>query len=1171
MWKRSGFALLEPEPVAPGWNCGPSADNMVAPDPVVLKGHTIATVKTVNFQFLSSHDPSLLKLAALAERFVFEDPNTALIKVRQLAETLAKGVAAEVGLPCNREQSFLDVERSLRDRGLLDRSLHQVMRTVRLAGNEAVHELAGDRREAFHQLKLVRQLAVWFHKTVTRNQRFKAGPFTPPPDPADADEALLAELKLTREMLAKVESQLEGAEIQTSELESRVEAATAAAAVAYANEQAAMELATETAEAAQQLREAYEQQLEAISQAQQHKPPAEQEAVVAVSRQAAHDIDLDEMDTRRLIDQQLREAGWEADSFEIAHHAGVRPQKGRNLAIAEWPTNDGFADYILFAGLMPLAAVEAKRRRRNARSALDQAERYARTFPASDDHKSNDGPWDEYQLPFVFATNGNPFHRQLIDQSGVWFRDIRLNTNHPKPLPSWYSPEGLEDLWKQDVTAANQRLQHETQDYLPLRYYQKEAIEAVEAAVVEGRQEILLAMATGTGKTRTAICLLYRLVKSGRFNRVLFVVDRRSLGEQALDSFKDVKLENLQTFAEIYDIKELGDLQPDRDTKLHICTIQSMVQRVLEDDETTHPVPVDQYDCIIIDECHRGYILDKEMSDQELIYRDQSDYISKYRRVLDHFDAIRIGLTATPALHTTEIFGPPVYEYSYRQAVIDHNLVDHEPPFIIRTELSEQGIHWDAGDEIKIFDTRTRCISDETTPDEVDVEVDGFNRVAMTEEFNRVVCNVLARQIDPSLPGKTLIFCVRDSHADTVVRLLTTALEAEYGPVPHDTVKKVTGDIERTSEAIRRFKNEQLPQFVVTVDLLTTGIDVPSITNIVFLRRTKSRILFDQMIGRATRLWKTDDGHEKDYFHIYDAVGVYEALEAHTDMKPVVTSPKTTFGQLVSWLSTETDDEILSDVRDQLVAKLTRKRNSIEEKWLTSFEYDAGGAPADVAQLWSDASIDELREWFEQHPTIANQLDRLRPGSRMLVSEHPDQLVRIERGYGKGQQPEDYLESFRKFLKDHADDIPSLVMVTQSPRELTRKDLRDLQIRLEQGGFSETAIKSAVRDSTNQDIAASIIGFVRHAILDEHLIPYEERVDRAVRTILSSQTWEPRQRQWLDRIGRQIKENIVVDRDSFDSGAFKQQGGFVRLNKVFDGRLEEIVQRIIQAVWQTAG
>ncbi len=774
-------------------------------------------------------------------------------------------------------------------------------------------------------------------------------------------------------------------------------------------------------------------------------------------------------------------------------------------------------------------------------------------------------------VPFVCSTNGNPFHRQQIDFSGIWFRDVRVETNHPKALTGWYTPEGLQDLLKQDIPAANVKLMQESRDYLPLRYYQRDAIECVEQAIAAGQTEILLAMATGTGKTRTAICLLYRLVKAGRFNRILFVVDRRSLGEQAQDAFKDVKLENFQAFPDIYDVKELGDLRSERDTKLHVCTIQAMVARVVDQDDEPKPFPVDEYDCIIVDECHRGYILDKEMSDQELSYRDQLDYVSKYRRVLDHFDAVRIGLTATPALHTTQIFGSPVYQYSYRQAVIDHNLVDHEPPFIIRTQLSEKGMHWDTGEDVKYIDTLTRNVSTEKTPDEIDVEVDGFNLIAVTENFNEVVCGVLAKQLDPFLPGKTLIFCVRDSHADMVVRMLTDALIAEHGEIPHDTVKKITGDIDRTSEAIRRFKNEQLPKIVVTVDLLTTGIDVPSICNIVFIRRTKSRILFDQMIGRATRLCKDlhGPGDDKEYFHIYDAVGVYAALQSHTEMKPVVASPKTSFAQLVGLLEAESSPEILQDVRDQLVAKLRRKAQTIEDKWLATFKQLAGNDPKSVAIQIQMLSIEDLRKWLAERQTLIAELDRFRPGGRMLISEHADEILSVEQGYGKGQKPKDYLDSFREFLVEHSDEIPALVLVTQRPRELTRRDLRDLQTQLELNGFSETAIKSAVRSSTNQDIAASIIGFVRHAMLNEPLLPYEERVDRAVQSILGSRSWEPRQRQWLERIGRQIKENVVIDRESFDSGAFKQQGGFTRLNKVFDGKLEEILRQISETVWQS--
>ena len=180
-------------------------------------------------------------------------------------------------------------------------------------------------------------------------------------------------------------------------------------------------------------------------------------------------------------------------------------------------------------------------------------------------------------------------------------------------------------------------------------------------------------MATGTGKTRTCIGLVYRLLKTRRFRRVLFLVDRSALGHQATGALKDMRLENQQTFTDIFDIKELGDIEPEPDTRMQLATIQSMVARIIgphdEKSEARIP-PVDAYDCIVVDECHRGYLLDRELSDHEMTFRDEADYISKYRRVLDHFDAVKIGLTATPALHTSEIFGEPTFEYSYREAVM---------------------------------------------------------------------------------------------------------------------------------------------------------------------------------------------------------------------------------------------------------------------------------------------------------------------------------------------------------------------------------------------------------------------------------------------------------------------------------------------------------------------
>jgi type I restriction enzyme R subunit len=422
---------------------------------------------------------------------------------------------------------------------------------------------------------------------------------------------------------------------------------------------------------------------------------------VTQAQEAEQHLDLDETETRRLIDAQLRAAGWEVDSQELTYARGVRPQRNRNLAIAEWPTADGRADYALFVGLQAVAVVEAKRQRKDVYGAIDQAKRYSRGYVIKGDETLPGGPWGEYQVPFVFATNGRPYLKQLETKSGIWFCDLRRPENLRRAIGGWYSPAGLVDslpmIWMRPAIAW--RLNPMTYDF-GLWDHQVRAIQAVESALAQDQREILLAMATGTGKTKTCIALVYRLLKTKRFRRILFLVDRSALGEQATNAFKDTRMESLQTFADIFDIKELKDTAPDRDTKVHIATVQSFVKRLLYPSDDSPPITTDQYDCIVVDECHRGYLLDRELSDSELTFRDFNDYVSKYRRVLEYFDAVKVGLTATPALHTTEIFGDPVFTYSYREAVIDGWLIDHEPPHRIITALSEDGITWQPGDDV---------------------------------------------------------------------------------------------------------------------------------------------------------------------------------------------------------------------------------------------------------------------------------------------------------------------------------------------------------------------------------------------------------------------------------------------------------------------------------------
>ena len=506
--------------------------------------------------------------------------------------------------------------------------------------------------------------------------------------------------------------------------------------------------------------------------------------------------------------------------------------------------------------LTAVGSIEAKRRNVDVSAALQQAKRYSRGFQQLAGLSNNTGPWGEFRLPFVFSTNGRPYLKQLATRSGIWFCDVRRPQNLARPLDGWHTPAGLKELLKQDEVRADALLTAEPFEYgFPLRPYQRDAIRAVEKTLARGTQrQMLLAMATGTGKTKTCIALIYRLLKTQRFRRVLFLVDRSALGEQAANAFKDTRMENLNTFASVFGIKELKDAVADTDTKVHIATIQGMVQRVLSPSDKAETPPIDRYDCIVVDECHRGYLLDRELSDTELTFRNFDDYVSQYRRVIEYFDAVKIGLTATPALHTTQIFGAPIYTYSYREAVVDGFLVDHEPPVQIKTELSTAGIRWQKGEQVQAYDPSKNQIELFNAPDEIRLDIEDFNKKVLSESFNRVVCEFLAQEIDPGARQKTLIFCVNDAHADEVVRLLKAAFKDQYGEVEDDAVLKITGTADQPSKLIRRYKNERMPNVAVTVDLLTTGIDVPEICNVVFLRRVNSRILFDQMLGRATRL-----------------------------------------------------------------------------------------------------------------------------------------------------------------------------------------------------------------------------------------------------------------------------------------------------------------------------
>lgn len=282
--------------------------------------------------------------------------------------------------------------------------------------------------------------------------------------------------------------------------------------------------------------------------------------------------------------------------------------------------------------------------------------------------------------------------------------------------------------------------------------------------------------------------------------------------------------------------------------------------------------------------------------------------------------------------------------------------MDHDAPHELHTRLRDEGIHYKRGDVVTTLDPVTgELIDSELLADELDFEVEDFNRKVVNENFNRAVLEEITRDIDPENVdehGKTLIFAVNDAHADMIV----TILKEIYGNMGVDTgsIMKITGSVGehdpgRVREAIKRFKNERYPSIAVTVDLLTTGIDVPEITTLVFMRRVKSRILYEQMLGRATRLCPRI---HKTHFEIYDPVGVYEALEPYNTMKPVVASPTVSFAQLLEGLEAMEDPAHVQNQVSQIIAKLQRRRRNLDSLMLEHFASMTGGL--DPAQFIAD-------------------------------------------------------------------------------------------------------------------------------------------------------------------------------------------------------------------------
>lgn len=1072
-----------------------------------------------NFAFLEKEWPLLYKLGDTAENYLYNDANACLFKLGALAEQIVSYMCNINGLIIGDEENNQAGKiRLLKIKQLIPAHIDEILYSLRITRNKAVHDNLDSQEKALIMLELTHKLCIWFANSYGESQ-YHSQAFVIP-TPKDEYKSII--------------------EWQEKEID--------------ALKNAVATIPTKTTMSIQQRS--------------------------LISERNANIMVLSEREIRFFIDEQLIKSGWEADTSNIRYSKGIRPQKGRNLAIAEWPTNSaltnrGFADYALFIGEKLVGVIEVKKPADDVASTIDiQVKDYSKNIKEEhSDYIIN--TWGEYSVPFLFASNGRPFIEQMRTKSGIWFLDARRNTNQSYPIRNWFSPNDLMEKLSIDIDTANQTLRTSNDSFmtdpngLNLRDYQLKAIQKTTEAIIDDKKQILLAMATGTGKTRTVLGLIYKMLESNRFKRILFLVDRVSLGEQAMDTFKDVKLKELLTLDQIYELKDIEDNEINLETKVSVSTVQGLLRRtILSEKPDLMP---GTFDLIIVDEAHRGYILDREMTEEELLYDNQDDFMSKYKQVIEYFDAVKVALTATPALHTAEIFGEPIFTYSYREAVIDGWLVDHEPPYIINTQFNTHKVHFKQGEQLAIFDSNTGELTNGASlQDELDFDVSEFNRTIILPDHTRKVLEEISQYINPESQEKTLIYAVNDVHADQIVDTLRDIYKP-YG-ISNDAIIKITGKTaggnkKKILQVIKQYKNNQYPNIAVTVDLLTTGIDVLPICNLVFMRKINSRILFEQMLGRATR---PCPAIKKTHFNIFDPARVYEDLSNVSTMKTV------------------TIKKSIKDLVDELIRPTERNKKPIIDSILTKLQRkDKSLSDAAKYEISERLNGQTLQQYITSFKVLSEQqcidkcisdldfliyVESMKNNKRgIFFSDKEDILHETTRGYGSTDKPQDYLDAFTKYIKENKDNIAAINIVCTKPSDLSRAELKALKLALDKENFNETNLNKATSALKNEQIVADIIAYVRQAVLNTPVRNREERVNDAFTKLIENHNFNRIQLDLLEKIKTYISHESLLNVETFEAPAFKMEGGFARFNMKFGGHLMEIIKEINTYLYEERG
>lgn len=916
---------------------------------------------------------------------------------------------------------------------------------------------------------------------------------------------------------------------------------------------------------------------------------------------------------RENIDAQLAACGW-----AVQDRAKMNLYAGRGVAVREFPLQTGFADYLLFVDRKAVGVIEAKAEGVTLSGVAEQAGQYSIGLPPNIPHVT-------LPLPFLYESTGVE----------TFFRDERDPQPRSRRVFTFHRPEALAD-WIQEKNTFRRRLQeYPSLNVNGLWGAQIEAIANLEASLAADKPRALIQMATGSGKTFTAVSFIYRMLKFGKARRVLFLVDRANLGRQTLKEFQAYTTpDDGRKFTELYNVQFLQGNAIDPVNRVVVTTIQRLFSMLKgeeafdagneegslfeldlnspgtgaaplrpHDVKYNPKIPIETFDTIVTDECHRS------------IY-------NLWRQVLEYFDAHLIGLTATPSKQTFGFFNQNlVMEYSRPRAVADGVNVDGEV-YRIRTQITIGGETVDAGFWVGKRDKLTRRERWEQLDEDFSYDASQLDREVVSEGQIRTVIRTYRDRLGSEIfPGrsevpKTLIFAKDDSHAEDIVRLV----REEFGK-GDDFCKKITYRASGTppETLIANFRNSYYPRVAVTVDMIATGTDIKPLEALLFMRQVRSRVLFEQMLGRGTRVINpndlqavTPDARVKDRFVIVDAVGIVE--QEKVDTQTLERKPSKTFRQLLEAVALGvTDDDTLSSLAGRLV-KLDRKLSDVDRARIRAMSdaLDLSDLATGILQAIEPdeaLSVEASAAQVEQAilPLAAN------PELRALLTEIHERneqvidRVSVDALIEAGFAPEDSekaratVESFRAFIEQHKDEITALQIIFSIPRggnaagtgaapqrpnersrpnkadkkRLTYPAIKELAAILEQPPHTWTTERlwrayaqlerDRVRGANERRVLADLVSLVRHAVhLDEELVPYPERVAARYREWLAAQKrdFTPEQRWWLDRIAEHIGVNLAVRPEDLSVGEFYNKGGQFAARKLFGESLPGLLDEL---------